>query len=214
MKAPDSTDVETFAAPMEHGCVGLRIVRAKGPQGAQIGRMHSVGVLHFERVEAVSPVHDEVHLHPASGSPVVQGRVIRRIRRPGPQVLGHESFQRLTVDLTGPVERAGGTQRPEDAGVEQIELVPDHGRPPGALAEDRAAETPSTGLSSIATYASNTSSSTLRSPWPPIARFNRLPCERRANPPAGRGAAPGARPDGDRSPRGRDPGLSAVENQG
>ena len=52
-------------------------------------------------------------------------------------MLGHQSFQGLPVNLPGTVEGAGGTQRAEDACIEQVELVTRHGGSLCALAENR-----------------------------------------------------------------------------
>ena len=53
---------------------------------------------------------------------------MRGIRGPRPEMLGHQSFQRLPVDLLRTVERPLRTQRPEHAGIEQVELLVRHGR--------------------------------------------------------------------------------------
>ena len=55
---------------------------------------------------------------------------------PGPQMLGHQPFEGAAFDLLGTVERTGGPQGAEDAGVEEVELRPGRDPAGGAAAED------------------------------------------------------------------------------
>ena len=53
------------------------------------------------------------------------------------KVLRHESLQRRPPDILRPVERPGGTERTEDAGVREVELGMRRGAPARPAAKDR-----------------------------------------------------------------------------
>ena len=99
-----------------------RVIVPELLEAVEIGAPDRAGALDLDREQAVAAVGDEVDFRAGRGTPEEEIELEGPVGDGGAQLLEDQRLQGGAVDLLGAVERTGGTDRPEDADVEQEEL--------------------------------------------------------------------------------------------
>ena len=136
-QAPDAVEPKEFATTIKVRAAGLRIFLPNSLQRPEIGRAQPGQAFDLERMEPRFPRDNEVDLGPGSPGPEVYRGIDGRIVRPGARVLHPQAFRGPAVNFVRPVQVTLRPKRPEDARVEEAQLVSRHGGTHGTLPEDR-----------------------------------------------------------------------------
>jgi len=102
------------------------VVVQKPPWPADIVPREASLPLHLESDDPSLAVENEVYLHPARRSPVVQVIPQAQVLHPRLQPLKDQRLQGGPVDLLGGTQRAAGTNRLISARIEEVELRVHH----------------------------------------------------------------------------------------
>ena len=132
----DSVTKELRISSVEKNGTGLGVVLAERLEPGEVGRMEDVRVLDFDRGEIAFPVENEIDLYSRLRTPVAEEIGIAGIVVPGLQMLENETFERGSVDLGRPIKRSGRPDRPEHAGIEEVELLVRNQRALGPFGEN------------------------------------------------------------------------------